>query len=166
LSPKVTVTVLVLIGLLLAGGIAFAYYREEIAAFTSIHVWDRETPKQLVLQFVRNCHSDNGKAAWETLGRTNFAEPVYSGNRLTAVKSYGQGGLTTTRVEKWAPVGEVKTVEVEPRVRAGVGYFLVIVEYGNGKWGIFRVQRDQGALRIVKCPIVLSDQHPILLFGD
>lgn len=166
LSAKTVTIVLVIVALIVGGGIAFAFYREEITSFVSLRAWDREAPKRVMLQFIQNCHSENGQAAWECLDRTHYLEPIYTGKRLTAVKWSTPNGVVTTPVTKWAPVGEVKSIDIEPRERAGVPYFLATVEYGNGQWALWRLERVQGELKIVHTPDYIGNERPKLLFGD
>ncbi len=165
LSPKSVVLVLLLAVVVIGGAAAIAFYGEEIATYTSLRGWDRGTPARLVAEFVRNAHSERGRDAAAAM-EPNLYEPVYNGNRLTHVKWAAPSGPATTPVTQWAPVGETKSVDAELRHRAGSGYFRVVVEFANGKWGVFRVVRAGDGLRIVEFPQYLGNERPLVTVGD
>jgi hypothetical protein len=165
LSPKTVAVVLGLVLAVVAGVAAFAMRGAEITGWFQVRGWDKVAPSRLVTDWVRNAHNGNGRAAAAAM-RPDFYTPVYEGDRLTAVRWMASGGPTTTPITQWAPVGEVKSTEAELRHRADVSYFLVSVEFGNGKWGVFRVQPVKGKLYIHRFPEYLGNERPKHLEGD
>jgi len=67
-------------------------------------------------------------------------------------------GPVLVKVSKIIPEGTFKDFHVRIKNRSGV--FQADVQYPNGQWAPFDVDRVQGALRIRSVPDVLSPTQP------
>ncbi len=70
------------------------------------------------------------------------------------------GTLPRRSSGRLVPGGEPKALDAVIRRRADVFFYSVVVQFANGKWGVFRVDRRDGKLVIVELPPVLDNERP------
>jgi len=138
------VLVVVLAGLVVAA----AYYKEELSNYWKLHGWETGAVKQTMERFVREAH-DGNPSAGELLDPA-WAKPSLEGGKFVGVIQSGAHGPETARVQTFIPDGNIKECAVRIKNRSGV--FQADVQYPNGQWAPFDVDRVQGALRIRSVP--------------
>lgn len=139
---------------------AAAYNQQEISNYWRLQGWNPAPVKQTVETFVKGAYSGDPAAADLVVGKANpgLCDPVIEGGRFVAIKHPGGQGPVTVRLRPLLPSGDVKSCHVRIKNRSGV--WQADVEFPNGKWGAFDVERANGALRIRSVPDTLSDTEP------
>jgi hypothetical protein len=112
--------------------------------------------KETMERFVREGY-DGQPSAGDLLDPA-WAHPVIEGGKLVGVSQSGARGPVTTPLKTLFPEGTVKDCVVRIKNRSGV--FQADVQFPNGQWGQFDVDRVQGALRIRTVPDALSPTQP------
>jgi hypothetical protein len=107
-------------------------------------------------RFVREGY--DGQPSAGDLLDPNFARPVIEDGKFVGVSQSGARGPVTTRIKTLIPDGTVKECAV--RIKNRLGVFQADVQFSNGQWGQFDVDRVQGALRIRTVPDALSPTQP------
>jgi hypothetical protein len=154
-SPGVVIVALVLVVAIAAA----AWFQEELKGYWQLRAWEGGAARSLVTRFMEDLHGTNGKGAYEALDPT-FYKPQYGADgslHKLEWKEPLRPGVHDPRSS--IPAGALKKVEVQPRVASGKGYFRVVVQFANDKWGEFRVERTD-RLRITGYPDIFSDQPP------
>lgn len=141
---------------LLALVTAAAYYQQELATYVRLHGWDTGAVKQTMERFVREAH--DGQASAANLLDPAWAQPWVEGGKLVGVIHPGAHGPTKVPFKTFIPDGTVKDCAVRIKDKSGV--FQADVQYPDGQWGQFDVDRVQGALRIRSVPDALSPTKP------
>jgi hypothetical protein len=148
----VIVLAVVLLGLVLLA----ANYQQELLNYWKLQGWNTGAVKQTVERFVREAYE--GRPSAGDLLDTAWAEPVVEGGKLVGVRHSGARGPEVSRLKPVLPEGTVKDCAVRIKNRSGV--FQADVQFPNGQWGSFDVDRIQGALRIRSVPNALSSTKP------
>jgi len=150
------VVILVAAALLVAG----AMWQEEVMGLITLQAWDRETPKRTVADFIRLAHSEANASLAPLLSETQFDVEKEKDGRVKAIKWISQDGLQSKAPRDTVPGGEPKEFHVVMRKRGDQHFYSVVVQFGNGKWGVFRVDRAKGKAQIGGLPPVLDDSRP------
>jgi len=87
-----------------------------------------------------------------------WAQPVIEGGKLVGVRHSGAHGPEVSRLKPVLPAGTVQACAV--RIRNRTGLFQADVQFPNGQWAAFDVDRVKGALRIHSVPDKLSPTQP------
>ena len=154
-KPKrsgVIVVGVVLLALVLLG----AYYQQELSHYWRLRGWDTGAVRQTMERFVREAHA--GQPSAGELLDPEWAQPVVEGGKLVGVQHSGALGPTVTRLKPLLPDATLKDCAVRIKNRSGV--FQADVQFPNGQWGQFDVDRVRGALRIRSVPDALSPTRP------
>ena len=141
---------------LLALVMAAAYYREELSNYWRLRGWDTGAVRQTMERFVREAY-EGQPSAGELLDPT-WAQPAIEDGKFVGVSQSSARGPTVTRVEAFIPDPTIKDCGVRIKNKSGV--FQADVQYPNGQWAQFDVDRVQGALRIRSVPDALSPTRP------
>jgi hypothetical protein len=147
----------VLLAILLAG----AYYQQELSTYWRLRGWDTGAVRQTVERFIQEAHA--GQLSAGDLLDPAWAKPEIEDGRFVGVtqsagSTTGALGPYLTRVETFAPEPTIKDFGVRIKNRSGV--FQADVQYPNGQWANFDVDRVEGALRIRSVPDALSPTRP------
>lgn len=151
-SVGLVVVALVLIGLVFAA----AYYQQELLTYWKLQGWDTGAVKQTMERFIREAHEGNPSAG-ELLDPA-WAEPVVENGKLIGVRHSSALGPTVTRLSNVIPEPSIKACNVRIKNKSGV--YQADVQYPNGKWAPFDVDRVHGKLRIRTVPDALSPSQP------
>jgi len=143
-------------GVLLAAVVGAAYYQEELLTYWRLHGWDTGAVKQTMQRFVQEAY-DGQPSAGELLDPA-WAHPVVKDGKLVSVSQSGARGPTETSVRAFSPDRSIKDCAVRIKNKSGV--FQADVQFPNGQWGQFDVDRVHGALRIRSVPDALSSTQP------
>jgi hypothetical protein len=143
------------LGALLAG----VYYHEELATYFRLHGWDTASAEKRVREFIREVHAGDPAAA--TMLDGDRAKPVITDHRLTAVDYFGARGPAQAKVAQLVSPAEVK--RTIPRIRWVSKILSVAVEYTDGQWVEFGLDRTPNGLRIVDVSASLTHGPPIPL---
>jgi hypothetical protein len=146
--------VLGIVLLAVVGGAAF--YQQELLNYYRLQGWNTGAVKQTMERFVRE--ANEGKASAGELLDPAFAQPKVEGDKFVGVTQSSARGPSTTPVKTFAPEATIKDCEVRIKNRSGV--FQADVQYPNGQWAPFDVDRINGALRIRSVPDALSPTRP------
>jgi hypothetical protein len=138
----------VLAVVLIALVVAAAYYQEELFNYWRLHGWDTGAVKETMERFVREAH--DGQPSAGDLLDPKWAKPKIEGGKFVGVIQSGAHGPETARVQAFIPDRNVKECAVRIKNRSGL--FQADVQYPNGQWAQFDVDRIQGALRIHSVP--------------
>jgi hypothetical protein len=152
--------ILVLVAVVLAAG----YYQEGLFAWFRLRGWESGAVRQMTERFVREAY--DGKPSAGELLDPAWCQPVVEGGKLVGVK-HEVPGVLAPRVDRFKslfPAGEVKDCRVRVKPKAGV--FQADVQFPNGKWAPFEVDRVRGSLRIRSVPGVLSPAQPAVQTWD
>jgi len=136
--------------------VAAAYHGEELSNYWRLQGWDTGAVKGTMERFVREAH-DGQPSAGELLD-PRWAQPVIEGGKFVGVRHSGARGPTVTRVNTVLPAATVKDCAVRIKNRSGV--FQADVQFPDGRWAIFDVDRVNGALRIRSVSDELSSTKP------
>lgn len=131
-----------------------AYYREDLSTYFHLHGWDAASAEKLVRDFARSAH-EGDPAAVSALDGTR-AKAVMTGGKLTGIDHMGERGPASVRIEQLVPTAEVKSTSL--RIRPISRVFGVAVEYADGHWAEFAVDRTPAGLRIVDVSDSLGDR--------
>jgi hypothetical protein len=142
----------VLLALVLVAG----YYQQELLTYWRLRGWDTGAVRQTMERFVREAY-DGQPSAGDLLDPA-WAKPAIEGGKLVGVTQSGARGPTVTRVKAFIPDPTIKDLGVRIKNRSGV--FQADVQYPNGQWAQFDVDRVQDALRIRSVPDALSPTRP------
>jgi len=148
--------VIALAVVLIALVVAAANYQQELSNYWRLQGWDTASVKQTMERFVREAH--DGQASAGDLLDPKWCQPSLEGGKLVGVRHPGPVGPAVTRLKVFIPDGTIKDCGVRIKNRSGV--FQADVEYPNGQWASFDVDRVQGALRIRSVPDALSPTRP------
>jgi hypothetical protein len=147
----------VLLALVLGAG----YYQQEILTYYRLQGWDTGAVRQAMERFVRESNEGNPAAA--DLLDPAWVKPDIQNGKLTGViqssgSTTGALGPYTTTTKTYAPEPTIKDFQVRVKHRSKV--FQADVQYPNGQWAPFDVDRVNGALRIRQVPDKLSPTKP------
>jgi len=145
------VIAVVVLGAVMAG----AYYHDEISVNVHLQGWDRASPEKLVRDFVRQAHDGDPGAANALDGQR--AKPVTKGGKLTGIAHEGERGSAQASIAQFVPTPDVK--QVRTRIRPISRVFGVAVEYTDGHWVEFAVDRTPAGLKIVNVSDVVGDHQ-------
>lgn len=159
-SRSVSPAAVVVAVVALAGMIAGAVYLEEIRGYVALQAWDQNAPKKLVTDFIRDSDAPDNAAVAEQLGEGFVIERDDSG-RISVVKYPHMNGQRSDPPKNLVPAGPPKDMDVVMRKRAESVFFNVRAQFANGKWGVFRVERPKGKLRIIELPQIYDDTKPM-----
>jgi hypothetical protein len=154
-KPKLGGTVAVAV-VLLALIVGAAYYQEELLNYWRLQGWNSGAVRQTMERFIREAHA--GQASAGELLDPAWAKPAMEGDKFVGVIQSGARGPATTRVQAFIPEPTIKDFGVRIKNKSGV--FQADVQYPNGQWAKFDVDRVQGALRIRSVPDALSPDRP------
>jgi hypothetical protein len=156
-KPKgVSAGAIVVAVVLLALVMGAAFYQQELTNYWRLQGWDTGAVKQAVERFVKEAH--DGQASAGDLLDPKWAQPAVEGGKLVGVRHTGARGPTVTRFKAFIPDGTIKDCSVRIKNRSGV--FQADVQYPNGQWAQFDVDRVKGALLIRSVPDALSPTRP------
>ena len=155
-STPVAVILLVVVVAVVVG----AFFMEEIKGYFLIQGWDREKPQRIVREFVLASHSDDNSSIAKLVAPDKIEVQKDPKGQVTGLKWVAVNGLTTKKPKDIAPKGEPKTLDSTLKKRGEQTYFLVITEFANGKWGVFRVGPSKIGLAIQAFPEVLDKSRP------
>lgn len=141
---------------LLALVMAVAYYQQELLTYWRLKGWDTGAVRQTMERFVREAH-DRQASAGELLDPA-WAQPAIEGGKFVGVTQSSARGPSVTRVESFIVDRTIKDCGV--RIKNKSGTFQADVQYPNGQWAKFDVDRVNGALRIRSVPDALSPDRP------
>jgi hypothetical protein len=133
-----------------------AWKQEELSNYWRLHGWDKGAVRETMEQFVREAHE--GQPSAGNLLDPAWAQPKLEGGKLVGVTQSGAHGPTVARVQTFLPEGSIKDCAVRIKNRSGV--FQADVQFPNGQWASFDVDRVKGALRIRSVPDRLSPTQP------
>lgn len=136
--------------------VAAAYYQQELSNYWRLQGWDPGAVKQTMDRFVREGH--DGQPSAGDLLDPKWGEPVVESGKFVGVRHSGALGPHVTRVTTMLPGAEMKDFSVRIKNKSGV--FQADVQFSNGLWGQFDVDRVNGALRIRTVPDALSSTRP------
>lgn len=155
-SPA-AVIVIVLAAALLVGG---AFFAEEIQGFVKLRGWDRDAPKRIVADFISASHSkDNSKVASLMDPGVFTIEKDNSGKVKTVSWRNTQGGATK-KTSELIPKGDPKAMEVVTSKKGDELYYVVVVQFGNNKWGVMRVGPSKTGIVIQGLPEAYDTTKP------
>ena len=137
----VAVIALAVLGAVLAG----AYYGEDLSTYTRLHGWNAASAEKVVRDFVRAAHEDDPAAVSALDG--SRAKAVMKDGKMTAISHMGERGPASVKIKDLVPTGEVKSTS--SRIRYVSKMFGVSVEYGDGRWAEYGVDRTPEGLKIV-----------------
>jgi len=146
------VVAVVLIGVVVAA----AYYQQELANYWKLQGWNTGAVKQVMERFVREAH--DGQASAGDLFDPAWGEPVVEGGKFVGIRHSGALGPHVTRVGSFIADGQIKDFSARIKNRSGV--YQADVQYPNGQWAQFDVDRVRGELRIRTVPDALSPNRP------
>jgi hypothetical protein len=147
--------IVAVVAILVLGGIMVgAYYREEVSLYMHLQPWDQRSAEKLVRDFVRNAHAGDAAAANALDGKR--AKPVTSGGKLTGISYMGERGPGRVAIKDFVPTPDVK--QMETRIRPIAKLYGIAVEYSNGRWAEFAVDRTPAGFRIVNVSGILGDR--------
>jgi hypothetical protein len=148
---------LVVIGV--TGAVLLAMNQEILESFFTQEGWNRSAPEETVRSFVRYAsEKDQGKKAAALLDSEKF-DPVFKGERLTAVFQGAGIGRFSLPVARLAPTAKLKEVRTELLARDG-GSVRVLTQFEDGRWGEYWVKKVNGSRRIVRIPDGLHSTVP------
>jgi hypothetical protein len=133
-----------------------AYYGEELSNYWKLQGWNTGAVRETVERFVREAHDGQPSAA--QLLDPKMVQPKIEGGKFVGVIQSGAHGPETTRVQDCVPEGSIKDFAVRIKNRSGL--FQADVQYPNGQWARFDVDRVQGALRIHEVSRHLTSTQP------
>jgi hypothetical protein len=148
----VIVLAIVLLGLVFAG----AYYQQELLTYWRLQGWDTAAVRRTMERFVSEAHAGNPSAG-ELLDPA-WCQPSIEGGKFVGVRHTSALGPTVTRVRTIIPEPSIQACNVRIKNKSGV--FQADVQYPNGQWAPFDVDRVRGALRIRTVPDALSSSQP------
>jgi len=140
----------VVLGAISAG----AYYQADIETYFKLQGWNSGAAETFTREWVGKAHKGEGK---EDIGGA-ILKPVEKGGRLTGVQTQGATGPVTVPIRKIVPAAEVKSTASRIKYKAQV--YEVAVEYPNGKWAAFGVDRRNGRFQVVAVPDDLTGEKP------
>jgi hypothetical protein len=138
----------------LAAILTGAYYREELTTYTRLHGWDSASAEKLVRDFVRKAHEGDPAAASALDG--DRAKAVMDGGKIASIAHMGERGPSSVKIKDLVPTGEIKSTS--SRIRYVSKIFGVAVQYGDGQWAEFGVDRTGGGLKIVDVSDMLGSE--------
>lgn len=152
----------IVVGVVLLGLVsAAAFYQQELLTYVRLQGWDTGAVKQSMERFVREAY-DGQPSAGELLDPAWVKPSIEDGKLVGVIQSAGSTtgalGPYTTPVTTFAPEGTIKDCAVRIKHRSKV--FQADVQYPNGQWAQFDVDRVQGELRIRLVPDALSPNRP------
>ena len=136
--------------------VAAAYYQQELLHYWRLKGWDTGAVRSALERFVREAHE--GKASAGEMLDPAWAQPAIENGKFVGVRQSSARGPSVTRVTAFIPAGTIKDVGVRIKNRSGV--FQADVQYPNGQWAQFDVDRVRGELRIRSVPDALSPNRP------
>jgi len=151
-SGGAIVVAVVLLGLVVAA----AFYQQELTNYWKLQGWNSGAVKQVMERFVREAHEGQASAG-DLLDRA-WGEPVLEGGKFVGVRTSGALGPHVIRVTSFIPDGQIKDFGTRIKNRSGV--YQADVQFPNGQWAQFDVDRVQGELRIRSVPDALSPNRP------
>lgn len=145
---------------LLLAVVAAAYNQRELANYWGLQGWNPGAVKAVVTTFVREAYSGDPAAAALLVGKAQpgWADPIMEGGKLVGSQHSGAHGPVTVHLKNVIPSPEVKQCRLRIKNRSAA--WQADVEFPNGKWGAFDVERVNGALRIRSVPDALSPSQP------
>lgn len=146
------VVTIVLIAVVLGG----AFYQQEIMNYWRLQGWDPGAVRQFMERFVREGH--DGQASAGELLDPAWVKPSLAGGKLVGIIHSGAHGPVTVPLKVIVPDGTIKDCRARIKNRSGV--FQADVQFPNGQWGQYDVDRVKGALRIRTVPDALSSTQP------
>jgi hypothetical protein len=155
-SGGIIVIAVVLFALVMAA----AFYQQELLTYMQLQGWNTGAVKQTVERFVKEAHAGQPSAgdlfdpAW---GKPEIKDGKFVGIIQNTSPS-GALGPTLARADNFAPDSTIKEMQVRIKNKSKV--FQVDVQYPNGKWASFDVDRIKGVLRIRSVPETLSPTKP------
>jgi hypothetical protein len=144
--------------ILTAGIVAAAYWQEDLQGWVTLQAWDQQTPKALVRKYVREVNQPDNS------GILSVIDPV-----IFAPKKDAKGKVTTVFVSQLrrdikpnlaVPAGELKSIDAVIKKEGGDSSWRVVTQFSNGKWGVFRVGKVKGALKITEIPLAEQETRP------
>jgi hypothetical protein len=150
------VGVVVLAVVLLAVVAAAAFYQQELSTYWRLRAWDTGAVRQTMERFIKEAHA--GQASAGELLDPAWAQPAVEDGKFVGVIQSGARGPVTTRVDAFIPEPTIK--EFAARVKHKSAVFQADVQYPNGQWASFDVDRVGGALRIRSVPDALNSTRP------
>jgi len=149
-------TAIALAVVLLVPVMAAAFYWQELSIYWRLRGWDTAAVRQTMERFVREAH-DGQPSAGDLLDPA-WAHPTLESGKFVGVSQSSARGPQTTRVTAFIPDRTIKDCAARIKYRSGV--FQADVQYPNGQWAEFDVDRVQGALRIRKVSPSLTATRP------
>jgi len=136
--------------------VAAANYQQELLTYWRLQGWDTGAVKKMLERFVRESH--DGQASAGELLDPKWAKPSIEGGKFVGVVQPGALGPHVVRVPTYSSDGTIKDCGVRIKNKSGV--FQADVQYPDGQWAQFDVDRVHGALRIRSVPDALSPTRP------
>ena len=133
---------------------------EEIRGYFLIQGWDPKKPQRIVRDFIRAAYSEDNSQIASLVAPEKIEVVKDSKGQVTGLKWVAVNGLTTKKPRDIAPKGDPKTLDSTLKKRGDQTYFLVITEFTDGKWGVFRVGPSKKGLAIQAFPEVLDRSRP------
>jgi len=153
-SWKERVVLVVAAVVVLAVVLGGAYYQEDLSTYFHLQAWDKASPEKLVQDFVSKVHAGDPAAANDLDGQR--ARPVMSGGKLKSIDHPGAMGRADTRLDQIVPKADIQSMVLRIRPRAQI--FGISVEYTDGQWAEFGVDRTRSGLKIVDVSLGLGKQ--------
>jgi len=131
-----------------------AYYQEDLSTYFHLHAWDSASAEKVVRDFVGKVNAGDASAANDLDGER--AKAVMSGSKMKAVNHHGAMGRADTPLDQIVPKADIKSTST--RIRARSQLFGIDVEYTDGHWAQFAVDRTSAGYKIVDVSLGLSNQ--------
>lgn len=151
-----TILVLALTGSLGAA----AYWQEELRGMVELQAWNRGAPTHLVGRLIDVCHSGSPEDLEELLAPEHFGIEKDDAGRVEKVLWRDHGGQRSVDPGSLVPAGTPQQMSPVIRNRGGTPFYSVVVQFEDGKWGVFGVKRANSKLVVFQVPTVFDDQRP------
>ena len=133
-----------------------AMYQQNLYNFWRLQGWNQGAVKQTMEQFVKAAY--DGDVSGGELLDPGWGKPVMENGKFVGFSQPGARGPVTTKFRSLFPDGTVKDCKV--RIKDRSGYYQADVQFSNGQWAPFDVNRVNGALRVRTVPEALSPKQP------
>jgi hypothetical protein len=145
--------------LLVAGGVvAAAYFQEDLQGIITLHGWDSNAPKALVRKYVSAANEPDNRGILEVIDTTVFAPKKDAKGKVNTV--FVSQLRRDIKPNMAVPAGELKSIDAVIKKEGGVSAWAVVTQFANGKWGVFRVDRIKGDLKITQIPLAEQPSRP------
>jgi len=138
--------------------IGAAYYQAELLNYWRLQGWAPGEVREFMARFVKEAYE--GQPSAGEMFDPKWAEPVIEGGKLVGVRHSGARGPEVSQLKPLLPDPTVKDCKVRIKNKSGV--FQADVQFPNGEWGQFDVDRIEGTLRIRTVPEALSSTQPVV----